>query len=75
MKMEPLQEDTEGYFFDVCTGLWEDVSKQPAVRYYTACYMLKGPNSAVEIQSIFPGFAGLYLPLYIPCVPTILLAR
>ena len=33
--------------------------------------MLKGPNSAVEIQSIFPGFAGLYLPLYIPYDPTV----
>jgi hypothetical protein len=57
MKMEPLQEDTEGYFFDVCTELWEDVNKQPAVRYYAGCYMLtmaaKYPDIKNELEVLF----------------------
>jgi hypothetical protein len=57
MKMEPLQKDTEGYFFDVCTGLWEDVNKQPAVRYFAGCYMLtmaaKYPDIKNELEVLF----------------------
>ena len=32
--------------------------------------ILKGPISGVGIQSIFPGVAGLYLPVKIPLIPT-----
>ena len=57
MKMEPLNEDAEGYFFDVCTSLWEDVNKQPAVRYYAGCYMItmatKYPEIKNELEVIF----------------------
>ena len=57
MKMEPLTEDAEGYFFDVCTNLWEDVNKQPAVRYYAGCYMItmagKYPEIKNELEVLF----------------------
>jgi hypothetical protein len=57
MKMEPLTEDAEGYFYDVCTNLWEDVNKQPAVRYYAGCYMItmagKYPEIKNELEVLF----------------------
>jgi len=57
MKMEPLNEKAEGYFFDVCTNLWEAVNKQPAVRYYAGCYMItmaeKYPEIKNELEVLF----------------------
>ncbi len=57
MKMEPLNEKAEGYFFDVCTNLWEEVNKQPAVRYYAGCYMItmaeKYPEIKNELEVLF----------------------
>ncbi|MBT3612447.1 MAG: hypothetical protein HN522_05855 [Flavobacteriales bacterium] len=51
MKMEPLNEDAEGYFFDVCINLWEEVNKQPAVRYYAGCYILTIATKYPEIKN------------------------
>lgn len=60
MKMEPLNENAEGYFFDVCTSLWEEVNKQPAVRYYAGCYMItmatKYPEIKNELEVLFGNY-------------------
>ena len=72
--MEPLQKDTEGYFFDVCTELWEDVNKQPTVRYYAGCYILtmaaKYPDmkNKLELIMILSKKLSLYLAATTPPV-------
>lgn len=57
MKMQPLNEEQEGYFFDVCMQLWEDVNKQPAVRFYAGCCIIdtayKYPEIKNELEYLF----------------------
>lgn len=36
-----LNEKIEGIFFDVCMNIWEDVKKQPAVRYYCRLFIIE----------------------------------
>lgn len=36
-----VQEDFEGYLFDICMGVWEDISKVPSVRLTAFRYILK----------------------------------
>ncbi len=51
MKMEPLAEELEGHFFDVCMQLWEDINKQPAVRYYAGCCIINTAHKYPDIKN------------------------
>ena len=46
-----LNEDHEGLFFDVCMNIWEEVKKQPAVRYYFALFILEIARKNAEIKN------------------------
>jgi hypothetical protein len=46
-----LNEDQEGLFFDVCMNIWEEVKKQPAVRYYCALFILEMARKHPEIKN------------------------
>ena len=49
-KME-LTEKEEGYFFDSCVNLWEEVHKKPATRYYAGLFIIKMAKKYPEIKN------------------------
>ncbi len=53
LKME-LDEDDEGYIFDICITVWEGINKKPSVRYIAFRLILKiikkHPNLSNEIS-------------------------
>ncbi len=57
---QPLSEDQEGEFFDVCMNLWQDVNKQPAVRYYCMIFIHKTSNKYPEIENELEYLLGDY---------------
>ena len=57
---QPLSEDQEGEFFDVCMNLWQDVNKQPAVRYYCMLFIHKTSNKYPEIENELEHLLGDY---------------
>ena len=46
-----LSEDQVGYFYDVCINLWQDVNKQPAVRYYCMIFIHKICEKYPELEN------------------------
>ena len=57
---QPLSENQEGEFFDVCMNLWQDVNKQPAVRYYCMIFIHKTSNKYPEIENELEHLLGDY---------------
>lgn len=57
---QPLSEDQEGEFFDVCMNLWQDINKQPAVRYYCMIFIHKTSNKYPEIENELEHLLGDY---------------
>lgn len=50
LKME-LDENQEGKLFNICVGMWEDINKKPAIRYYAIKYMLKLAKKYPELNN------------------------
>ena len=57
---QPLSEEQEGYFFDVCMNLWQDVNKQAAVRYYCMIFIHKMSEKYPEIENELEYLLGDY---------------
>lgn len=53
-----LTKDQEGYFFDVCMNLWQDLNKQPSVRYYCMIFIHKMSEKYPEIENELEYFLG-----------------
>ena len=54
---QPLSENQDGCFFDICMNLWQDVNKQPAVRCYCMVFINKMsekyPETENELEHLF----------------------
>jgi len=46
-----LSEKDEGYFFDVCVNLWEEVHKKPATRYYAGLFIIEMSKKYPDIKN------------------------
>lgn len=57
---QPLSEEQEGFFLDVCINLWQDVNKQPAVRYYCMIFIHKMSEKYSEIENELENLLGDY---------------
>jgi len=57
---QPLTEEQEGYFFDVCMNLWKDINKKPSVRYYCMIFIHKMSEKYPEIENELEHLLGDY---------------
>jgi len=46
-----IDEDQEGYLFDKCTTIWEDVSKSPSVRIIAFRFMVQVAENYPELKN------------------------
>ena len=51
LSKQPLSKEQEGFFFDVCMNLWQDLNKQPEVRYYCMIFIHKMSEKYPEIDN------------------------
>jgi len=46
-----LSEREEGYFFDICVTLWEEIHKKPATRYNAVLFIIETAKKHPEIKN------------------------
>ena len=46
-----LSEKNEGFFFDTCMQVWEDVHKKPATRHYAGLFIIEMAKKYPEINN------------------------
>jgi len=46
-----LSEREEGYFFDICVTLWEEIHKKPATRYNAVLFIIEMAKKHPEIKN------------------------
>ncbi|MBT8283936.1 MAG: hypothetical protein HKO75_01015 [Flavobacteriaceae bacterium] len=46
-----LNEEEEGYLFDLCVTLWEDVEKKPSIRYTAFKFIIKMAKKHPELSN------------------------
>jgi len=55
-----LSEKEEGYFFDVCVSIWEEVHKKTSTRYYPGLFMIEMAKKYPEIKNELKGLTTEY---------------
>ena len=60
LSKQPLSKEQEGISSDVCINLWQDLNKQPAVRYYCMIFIHKMPEKYPEIEKELEHVLGDY---------------
>ena len=45
-----INEEHEGYLFDLCISLWENIQKKPTIRYTAFRFLVKIPNKHPELR-------------------------